>query len=157
MQHQLSLTLLSDPAAWPALFTLIALEVMLGVDNLIFIAILSNKLPPEHRTKARRIGIGLALVERRAGLQVSAFIVGLTAPVGPWNFKASYVYREYDGEKIGSQVAVGVAYDLSKRTALYANYAVLRNEADYGNNVGTAVSSAGQKSRGFETGIRHVF
>ncbi len=84
-------------------------------------------------------------------------IVGLTAPVGPWNFKASYVYREYDGEKIGSQVAVGVAYDLSNRTALYANYAVLRNEADYGNNVGTAVSTAGQKSRGFEAGIRHVF
>ena len=84
-------------------------------------------------------------------------ILGLTAPVGPWTFKASYVYREYGGDKIGSQAAVGAAYDLSKRTALYANYAVLRNRPDYGNNVGTAVSAAGEKSRGFEAGVRHVF
>ena len=54
--------LLSDPAAWAALLTLIALEVVLGVDNLIFIAILSNKLPEHQQQRARRIGLTLALV-----------------------------------------------------------------------------------------------
>lgn len=80
------MTLASDPAVWAALVTLIVMEVVLGIDNLIFISILSNKLPPEHRTKARRIGIGLALVMRLALLSTLAFIVGLTAPVFqlPW-------------------------------------------------------------------------
>ena len=54
--------LLSDPAAWAALVTLVVMEVVLGIDNLIFISILSNKLPEEQRQKARRIGIGLALM-----------------------------------------------------------------------------------------------
>ena len=58
------MTLAADPAVWAALITLIVMEVVLGIDNLIFISILSNKLPPEHRTKARRIGIGLALIMR---------------------------------------------------------------------------------------------
>ena len=50
--------LLSDPAAWAALVTLIVMEVVLGIDNLIFISILSNKLPEHQRQKVRRIGIG---------------------------------------------------------------------------------------------------
>ena len=81
------MTLASDPAVWAALVTLIVMEVVLGIDNLIFISILSNKLPVEHRTKARRIGIGLALVMRLALLSTLAFIVGLTAPVFqlPWH------------------------------------------------------------------------
>ena len=80
------MTLAADPAVWAALITLIVMEVVLGIDNLIFISILSNKLPPEHRTKARRIGIGLALVMRLVLLSTLAFIVGLTAPVFelPW-------------------------------------------------------------------------
>lgn len=80
------LTLASDPAVWAALITLIVMEVVLGIDNLVFISILSNKLPAEQRTKARRIGIGLALVMRLALLSTLAFIVGLTAPVFelPW-------------------------------------------------------------------------
>jgi predicted tellurium resistance membrane protein TerC len=73
--------LLSDPAAWAALVTLVILEVVLGIDNLIFISILSNKLPPEQQQKARRIGIGLALVMRLALLSMIAFIVALTTPV----------------------------------------------------------------------------
>ena len=73
--------LLSDPAAWAALITLIVMEVVLGIDNLIFISILSNKLPPEHRQRVRRIGISLALVMRLALLSMIAWIVGLTAPV----------------------------------------------------------------------------
>ena len=51
-----------EPAAWVALTTLIVMEVVLGNDNLIFISILTNKLPAEYRTRARRIGIGAALV-----------------------------------------------------------------------------------------------
>lgn len=73
--------LLASPAAWAALVTLIVMEVVLGIDNLIFISILSNKLPEEQRVKARRIGIGLALVMRLALLTMIAWIVGLVAPV----------------------------------------------------------------------------
>ena len=73
--------LLSDPAAWAALVTLIVMEVVLGIDNLIFISILSNKLPPEQRSKVRRIGIGLALIMRLILLASIAWIVGLTATV----------------------------------------------------------------------------
>ena len=75
------LPLFSDPAAWAALVTLIVMEVVLGIDNLIFISILSNKLPPEHRQRTRRIGIGLALIMRLALLAAIGWIVGLTAPV----------------------------------------------------------------------------
>ncbi|MFN3932962.1 MAG: TerC family protein [Brevundimonas sp.] len=73
--------LLTDPAAWAALVTLIVMEVVLGIDNLIFISILSNKLPPEHRSRVRRIGISLALVMRLGLLSMIAWIVSLTAPV----------------------------------------------------------------------------
>ena len=73
--------LLTDPAAWAALVTLIVMEVVLGIDNLIFISILSNKLPQEHRSKVRRIGISLALIMRLALLSTIAWIVTLTAPV----------------------------------------------------------------------------
>jgi predicted tellurium resistance membrane protein TerC len=73
--------LLSDPAAWAALITLIVMEVVLGIDNLIFISILTNKLPEHQRARARRIGIGLALVMRLVLLSTIAFIVGLTAPL----------------------------------------------------------------------------
>lgn len=75
------LMLFSDPAVWAALFTLIVLEIVLGIDNLIFISILSNKLPEAQRQKARRVGIGLALVMRLALLSAIAWLVGLTAPV----------------------------------------------------------------------------
>ena len=73
--------LLSDPAAWAALVTLIVMEVVLGIDNLIFISILSNKLPEHQRSRVRRIGIGLALIMRLALLSIIAWLVGLTAPV----------------------------------------------------------------------------
>jgi len=73
--------LAADPAAWVALITLVAMEVILGIDNLIFISILTNKLPAQHRTKARRIGIGLALILRLALLGTIAIIVKLTTPI----------------------------------------------------------------------------
>ncbi len=75
------LTLAADPAAWAALVTLIAMEVILGIDNLIFIAILTNKLPEAQRPLARRIGLGLALVMRLALLGTIAIIVQLTSPI----------------------------------------------------------------------------
>jgi predicted tellurium resistance membrane protein TerC len=75
------LQLLQDPTAWVALVTLVVMEVVLGIDNLIFISILTNKLPPEHRERARKIGIGLALVMRLALLGTIAWIVKLTTPV----------------------------------------------------------------------------
>jgi predicted tellurium resistance membrane protein TerC len=75
------LPLLSDPAAWIALVTLVAMEVVLGIDNLVFISILSNKLPEGQRQKARKIGISLALIMRLGLLSTIAWIVGLTAPV----------------------------------------------------------------------------
>lgn len=73
--------LAADPSAWAALATLVVMEVVLGVDNLIFISILTNKLPPDRQTSARRIGIGLALGLRLALLGAVAFIVHLTEPV----------------------------------------------------------------------------
>jgi predicted tellurium resistance membrane protein TerC len=75
------IALISDPAAWAALVALVAMEIVLGIDNLIFIAILSNKLPEEQRHNARRVGIGLALILRLALLGSIAYIVGLTKPL----------------------------------------------------------------------------
>jgi predicted tellurium resistance membrane protein TerC len=75
------LAIFSEPAAWAALATLVVMEVVLGIDNLIFISILSNKLPEAQRQKARRIGIGLALGMRLVLLSTIAWLVGLTAPV----------------------------------------------------------------------------
>ncbi|MCB1468165.1 MAG: TerC family protein, partial [Rhizobiaceae bacterium] len=54
----------NDPTAWVALLTLVVLEIVLGIDNLIFISILTNKLPKEQQIPARRLGIGAALVMR---------------------------------------------------------------------------------------------
>lgn len=75
------LVLARDPHAWAALATLVIMEVVLGIDNLIFISILTNKLPEEKRSNARRIGIGLAVVLRLGLLGGVAFIVQLTAPI----------------------------------------------------------------------------
>ncbi|HWL82525.1 MAG TPA: TerC family protein [Roseomonas sp.] len=75
------LALAADPAAWVALATLVAMEVVLGIDNLIFISIITNKLPAAQQARARRIGIGLALVLRLALLGTIAIIVRLTTPV----------------------------------------------------------------------------
>ena len=74
------LGIFTDPAALAALATLIVMEVVLGIDNLIFISILSNKLPESQRRKARRLGISLALIMRLALLSTIAWLVGLTAP-----------------------------------------------------------------------------
>jgi predicted tellurium resistance membrane protein TerC len=79
----------AQPAAWAALATLIVMEVVLGIDNLIFVSILSNKLPEAQRQKARRIGIGLALVMRLVLLSTIAWLVGLKAPVFDLGFQGA--------------------------------------------------------------------
>ncbi|GEO13974.1 TerC family protein [Microvirga aerophila] len=74
-------TWISDPTALVALATLVVMEVVLGIDNLIFISILTNKLPEAQRSRARRIGIGLALFLRLGLLGTIAIIVTLTEPI----------------------------------------------------------------------------
>jgi predicted tellurium resistance membrane protein TerC len=73
--------LLTDPEVWIALVTLTALEIVLGIDNIIFITILAGKLPPEQRDRARVVGLGLAMFMRIALLLFISFIIGLTAPL----------------------------------------------------------------------------
>jgi predicted porin len=85
-------------------------------------------------------------------------IVGVTAPMGALTLKASYVNKDSDSGKIGSQTAIGGVYDLSKRTAVYATYSSITNEAGFGNTVGSTVASAGAvDSKGYEFGIKHSF
>src|SRR5712671_1605360 len=75
------LALVGDPSAWAALVALIAMEVVLGIDNLIFIAILTNRVPENQREMARRVGLAGALLLRLALLATIAIIVKLTTPV----------------------------------------------------------------------------
>lgn len=82
-----------SPEAWAALVTLIVMEVVLGIDNLVFIAILTNKLPEAERPKARKIGLSLALVLRIALLGTVAWIVQLTTPVLTV-FEQSFSWRD---------------------------------------------------------------
>ncbi len=74
-------TWLADPHAWVALATLTALEVVLGIDNIIFISILVGRLPPEKRDVARRAGLALAMVSRLALLFTLSWIMRLTTPL----------------------------------------------------------------------------
>jgi predicted tellurium resistance membrane protein TerC len=73
--------LLTSPEAWIAFATLTALELVLGIDNVIFISILVDKLPPERRELARRIGLFLAMFMRIGLLLVLSWLVGLTEPL----------------------------------------------------------------------------
>ena len=73
--------LLSNPQLWIAFFTLTALELVLGIDNIIFISILCDRLPANTRDKARRIGLGLAMVMRIALLLLLSWIIGLKEPL----------------------------------------------------------------------------
>lgn len=72
---------LADPSAWVALLTLTVLEIVLGIDNIVFISILSNKLPENQRKKARQIGLGLALISRILLLLSINWVKNATFPV----------------------------------------------------------------------------
>jgi len=72
---------ISDPQIWIAFLTLVALELVLGVDNVIFISILAGKLPLQQQAKARRTGIGMAVITRILLLLSLSWIIGLTDPI----------------------------------------------------------------------------
>ncbi len=73
--------LLTNPQAWIAFATLTALELVLGIDNIVFISILVDKLPPEKRELARRLGLFMAMFMRIGLLLVLSWIIGLVAPL----------------------------------------------------------------------------
>ncbi len=73
--------LLVDPSAWAALVGLVAMEIALGIDNLVFLSLLTNRLPEDQRLRAQRIGLALALVIRLIGLAGIAVMVRLMTPV----------------------------------------------------------------------------
>jgi predicted tellurium resistance membrane protein TerC len=82
---------ISDPAVWVGLLTLVVLEIVLGVDNLIFIAILADKLPPQQRDRARIVGLSLALVMRLGLLASITWVMSLTNPIlSFWRFEISW-------------------------------------------------------------------
>ncbi len=72
---------IAEPQAWIAFATLLALEIVLGIDNIIFISILAGKLPAEEQSRARYVGLGLALVMRIILLFSLSWVIGLTAPL----------------------------------------------------------------------------
>ena len=72
---------ITQPDTWIALVTLIALELVLGVDNVIFISILAGKVPADQRKRARRVGLALAMVTRLLLLFSITWLIGLTAPL----------------------------------------------------------------------------
>jgi predicted tellurium resistance membrane protein TerC len=78
---QLRMEWITDPTVWLGLATLILLEIVLGIDNLVFIAILSGRLPPSQGTAARKVGLGLALLIRLALLAVVFWLTTLTRTI----------------------------------------------------------------------------
>ncbi len=145
------LPLLSDPAAWAALVTLIVMEVVLGIDNLIFISILSNKLPEAMRGKARRIGISLALVMRLGLLSTIAFLVGLTAPVFtlPWTgpmgehgeplFELAFSWRDLILITGGLFLVWKATTEIHEKTAPGDGHGVMDTSAKVISNFGAAI------------------
>jgi CBS domain containing-hemolysin-like protein len=80
---------MNDPSAWVGLLTLVVLELVLGIDNLVFVSVLASKLPEHQRNRARLMGLGLALLMRLVLLSVISWVVTLTKPlfaVGTWTF-----------------------------------------------------------------------
>ena len=72
---------LADPQAWIAFITLLGLEIVLGVDNVVFISILAGKLPASQQAKARYVGLGLAMLMRIGLLFSLSWVIRLTAPL----------------------------------------------------------------------------
>ena len=75
------LDLLTNPETWAALFTLTVLEIVLGIDNLVFLAITSDRLPPHQQASARRLGLSMALILRVGLLMTLTWIAALTTPI----------------------------------------------------------------------------
>src|SRR5262249_54825973 len=73
--------LLTSPEAWAALLTLTALEIVLGIDNVIFLSVIVSRIPEPQATRARQIGLALALIFRILLLSLLVWLIGLTEPV----------------------------------------------------------------------------
>ena len=98
--------LLLSPEVWAAFLALVTLEIILGIDNLIFLSIVTQKLPPERQSSARKIGLGLALIFRLVllaciawiiGLSATIFDLGLTGPLGTHgkpSFETAFSWRD---------------------------------------------------------------
>lgn len=119
-----------DPAIWASLATLTALEIILGIDNIIFVSIVAETLPEAQRPLARRIGLGLALILRLVMLSALAWIVGLTAPLAEiqgftlsWRdlilllgglfllYKGTHeIHNSVEGENGGTKAKVGAGF-----------------------------------------------
>ncbi len=81
---------LLDPQIWIALVTLVALEIVLGIDNIVFISILAGRLPAEQQARARQLGLGAAMFTRILLLLSISWVIGLTEPLfNIWNFEIS--------------------------------------------------------------------
>jgi predicted tellurium resistance membrane protein TerC len=72
---------LTDPEIWASLLTLTVLEIVLGIDNLVFLAVMVERLPPRQQARGRKVGLGLALISRLGLLAAIGWIVGLTQPL----------------------------------------------------------------------------
>ncbi|MFO0995570.1 MAG: TerC family protein [Alphaproteobacteria bacterium] len=79
---------LMSPHVWAALATLTLLEIVLGIDNVIFLSIITGRLPHDRQRQARRLGLGLALLFRLAALAGLTWLIGLTTPVFTWDAHA---------------------------------------------------------------------
>lgn len=77
----MTLAWISDPAVWASLVTLTAMEIVLGIDNIVFLSVIVSRLPPESATRARQLGLAMALVFRIALLLTLFWLIGLTAPL----------------------------------------------------------------------------
>jgi predicted tellurium resistance membrane protein TerC len=143
--------LLTDPAAWAAFVTLVVMEVVLGIDNLIFISILSNKLPEHQRARTRRIGIALALIMRLALLSTLAFIVGLTQPVFslPWEgpigehgqpaFELSFSWRDLILIAGGLFLVWKATTEIHEKVDPHETHGVMDTKSKVVTNVGSAI------------------
>ncbi|MBN2556213.1 MAG: TerC family protein [Anaerolineales bacterium] len=100
---------ITDPQAWIALLTLTALEIVLGIDNIIFISILAGKLPSSEQERARKLGLGMAMISRILLLLSIAWLVRLTAPL--------FSILNHDITGRGIILAIGGLFLLGKSTS----------------------------------------
>ncbi|WP_293681839.1 TerC family protein [uncultured Phenylobacterium sp.] len=143
--------LAAEPAAWAALLTLVVMEVVLGIDNLVFISILANKLPEHQRNQARRIGISLALIMRLGLLLTLGFIIGLTQPVFelPWQgpigehgepaFELSFSWRDLILIAGGLFLVWKATTEIHEKVDPHQTEGVMDTKAKVATNLGSAI------------------
>ena len=122
------LELLTDPQTWASLLTLTALEIVLGIDNIIFISIMAARLPPERQARGRQVGLALALITRLGLLASIAWISTLTNPL--------FTIAEFDISIRDLVLIVGGLFLLGKGTTEI--HQSLEGEEEEGSTGGTA-------------------